>query len=176
MQFLKPGTIALIPPGGYACNNKYSTKAIIWLLHMEQTDVVAINHARNGLEYRLHELPHYSVHGYSAQKIYCTSFSGFIFLAAPVKRFVTSLLQTETYLRSDMYRQWHDWSRYLVPDTRSIFSGSVNLIILVYLHPNCLPTQQCPRVLCVPGTLCTVVKQRTCYYTIRPGKARLFIM
>ena len=49
-QFLKPDTIGLFPTGGYTCNNKYSKKAIMWLLHMEQTDGVAIEHARNGRE------------------------------------------------------------------------------------------------------------------------------
>jgi len=34
-KFLKPETIGLIPSGGYSANNK---KALIWLLHMKQTD------------------------------------------------------------------------------------------------------------------------------------------
>jgi len=49
-KFLKPDTIGLIPTGGYTCNNKYSKKAIMWLLHMEQTDGVEVKHARNGRE------------------------------------------------------------------------------------------------------------------------------
>ena len=57
-KFLKPDTIGLIPKGGYTCNNKYSKKAIMWLLHMEQNDGVVIKHSRNGREYRLPELPH----------------------------------------------------------------------------------------------------------------------
>ena len=36
----------------------------MWLLHMEQTDGVAIKHVRNGREYRLSELPQFSVDGY----------------------------------------------------------------------------------------------------------------
>ena len=36
-KFLKPDTIGMIPTGGYTCNKKYSKKAIMWLLHMEQT-------------------------------------------------------------------------------------------------------------------------------------------
>jgi len=39
----------------------------MWLLHMEQTDGVVIKHARNGREYRLRELPHFSVDGYCAE-------------------------------------------------------------------------------------------------------------
>jgi hypothetical protein len=63
-RFLKPDTIGLIPAGGYTCNNNYSKKAMMWLLHMEQTDGVEIKHARNGREYRLPELPRFSVDGY----------------------------------------------------------------------------------------------------------------
>jgi len=33
------------------------------LLHMEHTDRAVIKHARNGREYRLPELPHFSVDG-----------------------------------------------------------------------------------------------------------------
>ena len=47
LTFLKPDIIGLIHTGGYTCNNKYRKKAIMWLLHMEQPDWVAINHARN---------------------------------------------------------------------------------------------------------------------------------
>ena len=39
----------------------------MWLLHMEQTDGLAIMHARNGLEYRLPEMPHFSVDGHCAE-------------------------------------------------------------------------------------------------------------
>ena len=66
-RFLKPDTIGLIPTEGYTCNNKYSKKVIMWLLHMEQTDGVAIKHARNEREYRLCELPHFSVDCYCAE-------------------------------------------------------------------------------------------------------------
>jgi len=48
-------------PDGYSANNRYSKKALMWLLHMEQTDGCQIRHARNGREYRPPELPHYSV-------------------------------------------------------------------------------------------------------------------
>jgi len=59
--FLKPDTIGLIPDGGYSCNNNYSKKALMWLLHMEQADGCRILHARNGREHRPPELPKYSV-------------------------------------------------------------------------------------------------------------------
>jgi hypothetical protein len=56
-NFLKPDTIGLIPAGGYSCNQNYSKKALMWLLHMKQTDGCPILDARNGREYRLTELP-----------------------------------------------------------------------------------------------------------------------
>ena len=36
----------------------------MWLLHMEETDGVQIMHCRNGREYRLPELPNFSVEDY----------------------------------------------------------------------------------------------------------------
>ena len=36
-RFLKPETFGLIPRGGgYSCNQNYSEKALMWILHMEQ--------------------------------------------------------------------------------------------------------------------------------------------
>lgn len=66
-QFLQPWTIGQIPAGGYSCNNNYSKKALMWLLHMEETDDCRIMHARNGREIRLPEVPQYSVDGYCAE-------------------------------------------------------------------------------------------------------------
>ena len=63
-RFLKPNTIGLIPTGGYTCNNRYSKKALMWLLHMEETEGVKVMHCRNGREYRPLELPHLSVDVY----------------------------------------------------------------------------------------------------------------
>jgi G:T-mismatch repair DNA endonuclease (very short patch repair protein) len=63
-KFLKPSTIGLIPTGGYSCNKNYSKKALMWLLHMQQVDNRHIMHARNGREYTLPELTHFSVDGY----------------------------------------------------------------------------------------------------------------
>jgi len=45
-RFLQPYTIGLIPTGGYTCNIKFSKKAMMWLLHMEDTDGVKIMHGR----------------------------------------------------------------------------------------------------------------------------------
>ena len=63
-RFLQPNTIGLIPTGGYTCNKSYSKKAMMWLLHMEETDGVKIMHGRNGREYKVPELPQFSVDGY----------------------------------------------------------------------------------------------------------------
>jgi len=56
-RFLQPDTIDLIPTGGYIYHNNYSKKAMMWLLHMQQTDGVKIRHGRNGREYKPPELP-----------------------------------------------------------------------------------------------------------------------
>ena len=67
-QFLKPFTIGLIPAGGYSCNKNYK-KALMWLLHMQQVNC-HIRHARNVREYRLPELPHFSVDAYCEETVY----------------------------------------------------------------------------------------------------------
>lgn len=61
-KFLKPGTMGLFPTREDTCN-KYTKKAMMWLLHVEQTEDVEIKHTRNGRKYRLPELPHLSVDG-----------------------------------------------------------------------------------------------------------------
>jgi hypothetical protein len=66
-RFLKSETVCLIPSGGYTCNRNYSQKGLMWVLHMEQVDNCTIQHARNGREFRLPELPRYSVDGYYAE-------------------------------------------------------------------------------------------------------------
>ena len=63
-KFLKSETFGFIPAGRYSANNRYSKKALMWLLHMEKTDGCQIHYARNGREYKPPELPHYSVDGY----------------------------------------------------------------------------------------------------------------
>ena len=46
--FLKPGTIGLIPSGGYSGNVNYSKKALMWLVYREHLDGCRIMHGRNG--------------------------------------------------------------------------------------------------------------------------------
>jgi len=75
-RFLQPDTIGLIPNGGYTCNNKYSKKAMMWLLHMEEKDGVKIMHGRNGREYKVPELPHFSADGYCAETKTIYEFNG----------------------------------------------------------------------------------------------------
>jgi len=50
-RFLQHDTIGLIPTGGYKCNKNYSKKAMMWLLHMEETDGVNIMHGRECTNY-----------------------------------------------------------------------------------------------------------------------------
>jgi len=57
-RFLKSETVGLIITGGrYCCNQNYSKRALMRILHMEQTDGCTILHARKGREFRLPELP-----------------------------------------------------------------------------------------------------------------------
>jgi len=41
----------------------------MWLLHMEETDGVKIMHGRNGREYKVPELPQFSVDGYCPETL-----------------------------------------------------------------------------------------------------------
>jgi hypothetical protein len=66
-RFLKPGTIGLIPTGGYNGNVNYSRNALIWLVHREQTDGCKILHGGNGREYRLPDVPNLSVDGFCVE-------------------------------------------------------------------------------------------------------------
>jgi len=64
-RFLKPDTIGLIPTGGYGGKINYSRKALIWLVYREMKDGGRkILHTLNGREYRLPELPYFSVEGF----------------------------------------------------------------------------------------------------------------
>jgi len=71
-RFLQPDTIGHIPTGGYTCNNKYSSKALTWLLRVEQTNEVKIMHGPNGRDYKVLDLFRFNVDGYCPQtrKIY----------------------------------------------------------------------------------------------------------
>jgi len=66
-RFLQPDIIGLIRTGGYTCNKNYSKKAMMWLLHMEEKDSAKTMHGRNGRAYKVLELPHFSVDGYSLE-------------------------------------------------------------------------------------------------------------
>jgi len=68
-RFLQPDIIDLTSTGGYTCNNIYSKKAIMWLLRMEETDCVKLKHVRNGGEYKVPELPHFSVDGHCPETL-----------------------------------------------------------------------------------------------------------
>jgi len=85
-RFLKPETIGFIPDGGYICNNNCSKKASVWLLHMEQTDGCQIMHARNWRDYRLPELPKFSVDGYCRSVKWFTNPSVVFIIDIPVSR------------------------------------------------------------------------------------------
>jgi len=69
----------MIPSGEYTCNRKFSKKALMWWLHMEEEDKYKTLHARNSREYRLPELPHFSVDGYCAETRTVFEFMGCFF-------------------------------------------------------------------------------------------------
>jgi hypothetical protein len=84
-RFLQPETTGLFPTGGYSWNQDYSKKALMWILHMEQTDGCTIMHARNG-----RGLPRYSVDGYCAETKQPMNIWDVFSTAVNVNRFVTS--------------------------------------------------------------------------------------
>jgi G:T-mismatch repair DNA endonuclease (very short patch repair protein) len=86
-RFLRPDTSGIIPSGGYTGNVNYSKKAIMWLIHKEQTDGYIIQHARNGREFRLPEHPHLSVDGYCAENKTVYEFLGCFFHGYTCKPF-----------------------------------------------------------------------------------------
>ena len=89
-RFLQPDSIRLIPTGGYICNNKYSKKALMSLLHKEQTDGVKIMHGRIGRKYKLPELPSLSLDVIAPRSVQSTSSLIIIFTGTHVSLFVTS--------------------------------------------------------------------------------------
>ncbi len=52
-NFLKPETIALIPPGGYHREEIQSNMALKWLMYISESQNIEIQHARNGGEKRI---------------------------------------------------------------------------------------------------------------------------
>jgi hypothetical protein len=86
-KFLKTETTGLIPARGYTANNRYSKKALMWLLHKEQTDCCHIQHAANGREYRPPELAHYTVDGYCAETRTVYEFLGCYYHGCKCQRF-----------------------------------------------------------------------------------------
>jgi hypothetical protein len=66
-RFLKPGTIGLIPTGGFTGNVNYSKKALMWLVYREKTDGCNILHGGNDRVYRLPDVPNLSVHGFCVE-------------------------------------------------------------------------------------------------------------
>jgi hypothetical protein len=130
-KFLKPDTIGLIPTGGYTFNNKYSKIAIMWLLHMEQTDGVAIKHARNGREYRRPELPHFNVDGYCAETNTVYKFFGFYFHGCTCQSFRDVITTNGDTVAAIYERTMARLEQITRAGKRSNSSGSVYLTMLV---------------------------------------------
>ena len=86
-RFLQPDTIGLMHTGGYTCNNNYNKKALMWLLHTEQIDVVKIMHCRNRREYRLPDLSRFCGEGYCPEARAVYEFFGCFYYGHTCKPF-----------------------------------------------------------------------------------------
>ena len=84
----------------------------MWLLHIEQTDGCKIMHARNGREYRLSDLPNFSVNGYFAEtRTFYDFFSVAITTDTLAKHFEMSAQQVARLCPIVMKARWHDPNR-----------------------------------------------------------------
>ena len=137
---------------------------------------VAIKHVRKGREYRLPELPHFSVDGYCAETNKVYEFFGCYFhgcTCQPIRDVITTNGDTlEAGYERTMARLEHiTRAGYQVKVQREcLFDDAGTDTAELLAHPIVC------KVLCVPGTLCTGVEPRSCVYTIRPRRARLFSM
>ena len=61
MKFLRPDTIDIIPAPGYRQEEKHCIKAMQWMKYLPTTELVRIQHARNG---EGKEIGPYKVDGY----------------------------------------------------------------------------------------------------------------
>jgi len=91
----------------------------MWLLHMEQTDGVKIMHGRNGREYKVPELSHFSVDGYCPETRTIYEFCGCYFhghTCQPIREVITTSGDTlaERYERTMSRLEQITRSGYLV--------------------------------------------------------------
>ena len=111
-RFLKPETVGLIPRGGgYSGNRNYSAKALMWILHMEQTDGCTIMHARNGREFRLPECPATVSTVIARKPGQFTNFSVVSGTAASVNRCATTRHWIKIRWPKAMRRPWRESNR-----------------------------------------------------------------
>ena len=101
-RFLKPVKIWLFPTGGCTCNT--CSKAIMWLLHMEQTNGMELKHANNGREYRLPELPHFSVEVYCPETNTVYEFCGLFWHGHPCQPF-RDVINANSVILAPRYEQ-----------------------------------------------------------------------
>ena len=83
----------------------------MWLLHMEQTYGLTIKHARNGREYRLPELPHFSVDGYCVETNTIYEIFGCHWLCCTCQPFRDVITTNGDTLAARYEQQWYNWSR-----------------------------------------------------------------
>jgi hypothetical protein len=104
-KLLKPETIGLIPARGYTANNRYSKKALTWLLHKGQKDCCQIQHARNGRKYRPPELAQYSMDVYFVEGRTVYEFLGCYYHGCNYQRFRDVKRSVEIRCLNAMNRQ-----------------------------------------------------------------------
>ena len=104
------------------------------------------------------------------KQIQFTSFSGVIFMATPVNRFVTSLPQTEK-----LAARYERTMARLEQITRAGYQVKFQWECEFDNAGIATPELLAQTTVC-KSPLCTGVEPRPCVYTIMPGKARLFSM
>ncbi|KAJ8030242.1 hypothetical protein HOLleu_26598 [Holothuria leucospilota] len=80
-EFLKEGTIAIVPHQGYNPRCKQSVKALKWLRWIEQEEGIVIKHARQGGQKRIDQ---YRVDGFHGNHVY--EFYGCVWHGCPTCR------------------------------------------------------------------------------------------
>ena len=104
-NFLQSDTIGIIPRGGYTDGRIQSKQAMMWLAYLQMTEGITIRHGHNGKEYRLPELPNYSVDGYCEKEKTVYEFLGCFWHGHTCLSFRDRPLGTECETLVDRYEK-----------------------------------------------------------------------
>jgi len=141
----------------------------MWLLHMEEKDKFKILHARNGREYRLPELPHYSVDGYCAETRRVFEFMGCSFHGCKCQtlRDLKTLYDdtlAERYEKIMLRIEQIANAGYTV---KVMWECQIVSPKIVERKPHLLHTLLCATIHYTNGMPFTVVERRPCVFTTR---------